>query len=127
MLCDKLLGYVSRLDPGATQTRAKLLLEKNKADLNVAKLDYEAGAISRYCTELYCIVLHYTVLYPSPGRSSWPGSRRGSGSRSTPRRFSTSSGVIEFYCVICQKQINCNTPKHMLFFMTDNFVSIVNT
>ena len=47
MLCDKLLGYVSRLDPGATQTRAKLLLEKNKADLNVAKLDYEAGAISR--------------------------------------------------------------------------------
>ena len=47
MLCDKLLSYVSRLDPGATQNRAKLLLEKNKADLLLAKLDYEAGKISR--------------------------------------------------------------------------------
>ena len=36
-----------RLDPGATQTRAKLLLEKNKADLTLAKLDCEAGKISR--------------------------------------------------------------------------------
>ena len=36
-----------RLDPGATHTRAKLLLEKNKADLNLSKLDYEAGRISR--------------------------------------------------------------------------------
>ena len=36
-----------RLDPGATHTRAKLLLEKNKADLNLSKLDYEAGIISR--------------------------------------------------------------------------------
>ena len=47
MLCDKLLNYVSRLDPGATHNRAKLLLEKNKADLLLAKLDYEAGKISR--------------------------------------------------------------------------------
>jgi len=47
VLCDKLLVYVSRLDPGATQTRAKLLLEKNKADLNLAKLDCEAGRINR--------------------------------------------------------------------------------
>ena len=47
MLCDKLLNYVSRLDPGATVNRAKLLLEKNKADLLLAKLDYEAGKISR--------------------------------------------------------------------------------
>ena len=37
-----------RLDPGATQTRAKLLLEKNKAELNLAKLDCEQGKISRY-------------------------------------------------------------------------------
>ena len=35
------------MDPGATQTRAKLLLEKNKADLNLSKLDYEAGNITR--------------------------------------------------------------------------------
>ena len=35
------------MDPGATQNRAKLLLEKNKADLNLAKLDYEAGKITR--------------------------------------------------------------------------------
>ena len=35
------------MDPGATQTRAKLLLEKNKADLNLAKLDFESGKISR--------------------------------------------------------------------------------
>eukprot|EP00092_Neocalanus_flemingeri_P001056 GFUD01001126.1.p1 GENE.GFUD01001126.1~~GFUD01001126.1.p1 ORF type:complete len:653 (+),score=128.14 GFUD01001126.1:144-2102(+) len=47
VLCDKLLAYVSRLDPGATQNRAKLLLEKNKADLNLAKLDCEAGLINR--------------------------------------------------------------------------------
>ena len=47
LLCDKLLAYVSRLDPGATQNRAKLLLEKNKADLNLAKLDCEAGKITR--------------------------------------------------------------------------------
>ena len=47
LLCDKLLSYVSRMDPGATQNRAKLLLEKNKADLLLAKLDYEAGNISR--------------------------------------------------------------------------------
>jgi len=47
MLCDKLLFYVSKLDPGATQNRAKLLLEKNKADLNLSKLDYEAGKITR--------------------------------------------------------------------------------
>ena len=47
MLCDKLLNYVSRLDPGATVNRAKLLLEKNKADLLLAKLDYEAGKITR--------------------------------------------------------------------------------
>merc|ERR1711874_424684 len=47
VLCDKLLAYVSRLDPGATQNRAKLLLEKNKADLNIAKLDCEAGTINR--------------------------------------------------------------------------------
>ena len=39
--------FDSRLDPGATHTRAKLLLEKNKADLNLSKLDYEAGRISR--------------------------------------------------------------------------------
>ena len=43
----QLLSYVSRLDPGATQTRAKLLLEKNKAELNLAKLQYEAGNITR--------------------------------------------------------------------------------
>jgi len=47
VLCDKLLVYVSRLDPGATQTRAKLLLEKNKAFLNQAKRDCENGKISR--------------------------------------------------------------------------------
>ena len=47
VLCDKLLAYVSRLDPGATQNRAKLLLEKNKADLNLAKLNCESGLISR--------------------------------------------------------------------------------
>jgi len=47
VLCDKLLAYMSRLDPGATQNRAKLLLEKNKADLNLAKLDCEAGLIPR--------------------------------------------------------------------------------
>jgi len=47
VLCDKLLAYVSRLDPGATQNRAKLLLEKNKADLNLAKMDCEAGLINR--------------------------------------------------------------------------------
>jgi len=47
ILCDKLISYVSRLDPGATQTRARLLLEKNKADLNLAKIDCENGKISR--------------------------------------------------------------------------------
>ena len=39
--------FINRLDPGATQNRAKLLLEKNKADLNMSKLDYEAGKITR--------------------------------------------------------------------------------
>lgn len=47
LLCEKLIAYASRLDPGATQNRAKLLLEKNKADLNLAKLECEAGRISR--------------------------------------------------------------------------------
>ena len=43
----KISTFHFRLDPGATHTRAKLLLEKNKADLNLSKLDYEAGRISR--------------------------------------------------------------------------------
>jgi len=47
LLCEKLIAYASRLDPGATQNRAKLLLEKNKADLNLAKLECEAGKITR--------------------------------------------------------------------------------
>jgi len=47
LLCEKLIAYASRLDPGATQNRAKLMLEKNKADLNLAKLDCEAGRITR--------------------------------------------------------------------------------
>ena len=46
-MCSKLLNYVTVLDPGATHLRAKLMLEKNKADLNISKMDCEAGIITR--------------------------------------------------------------------------------
>ena len=42
-----MLAYVARLDPCATQNRVKLLLEKNKANPNLAKLNCESVLSSR--------------------------------------------------------------------------------
>ena len=47
LLCEELLEFLTRIDPGSTKLIANFLLHHNKAKLTLDKLNYEEGNLSR--------------------------------------------------------------------------------